>query len=174
MIELTVYTDGACSFNGDAKRSNMGVGIRAVCTSSGEVKDVSKTMGNGSSNIAELLAIKIGLLTARELAEKVMIEYPRYGNSIRVVVYCDSLYAIGCVTNASWKPRVNQALIAEIKTLIKDQFTKVEFVHVRGHAGHVGNEIVDKLAKQAATTPFTPENIVPQNYKNFMKEIKKK
>ena len=131
MIEekIHLYTDGACSKNpGPA-----GAGVLIVYKQ--HEKRISKFLGNATNNIAELSAIKIALEAIKD-------------NSIPVVIYTDSQYSIGVLSNPNWKPKANKELIIEIKNLLI-KFKKVDFQWVRGHSNHFENEIVDKLAVQA-------------------------
>lgn len=126
--KIHVYTDGACSGNpGPA-----GIGI--YMEYGDNVKEISKYIGESTNNIAELMAIKVGLETLTK-------------RDVPVVVYSDSQYCIGLLSQG-WKAKANKELVAETRQLV-DEFTDIEFVKVKGHSGHVGNERVDKLAVSA-------------------------
>ena len=88
----------------------------------------------GTNNIAELEAIKTGLSE---------IKNP----DLPVRIYTDSSYAMGLLT-LGWKPKKNTALVLSIKDLIK-KFKDIEFVKIKGHSGHIENEMADRLAVSA-------------------------
>lgn len=131
---IVVYTDGACSGN----PGPMGVG--AVVTgqgigSSGRL-EVSKYLGTGTNNIAELTAIEVALDA---------IPAPARGRL--VLVHADSSYAIGLLSQG-WKAKANQELVARLRAKLST-FPNVRFVKVAGHAGVPENERCDELARQA-------------------------
>lgn len=126
---IALYTDGACSCNpGPA-----GAGVLMMYKS--HEKRISKFLGHATNNIAELSAIKIGLESVTD-------------RSKTVIVYTDSQYSIGVVSNPTWKPKKNKELIKEIKDLIST-FDRVEFEWVKGHSDNRENNIVDELAVRA-------------------------
>ncbi len=125
---VCIFTDGACSGNpGPA-------GIGVVLRYKGKDKEISRYLGTGTNNIAELEAIKAGLMAVRK-------------RSLPVIVFTDSSYAFGLLSK-NWKARENQALVAEIRALVT-AFKQIKFVKVKGHAGHPENERADRLAVQA-------------------------
>jgi len=126
---IKLYTDGACSCNpGPA-----GAGV--LMRYKQHEKRISKFLGHATNNIAELTAIKIALESVTDLSKTLMI-------------YTDSQYSIGVVSNPTWKPKKNKELIKEIKCLV-ETFKKVEFIWVKGHSGNAENNIVDELAVRA-------------------------
>lgn len=126
----TVYADGACSGNpGPA-----GLGVVLV-DPTGKMSEAYVYLGEGTNNIAELTAIKVA-------AEMLPAEAP-------AVIHTDSQYAIGILTKG-WKAKANQALIAELKDVLKGRAFK--FQYVPGHAGVPLNEKADELARRAVTS----------------------
>ena len=125
---VSIYTDGASS--GNPGPSGVGVLLRF----GNHEKEISKFIGNTTNNVAELEAIRIGLL---ELKSK---ELP-------VRIFTDSKYAYG-VLALGWKPRKNQKLIISIKNLMSG-FKDIKFIKVKGHEGLEGNERADFLATSA-------------------------
>ena len=129
---IELYTDGACSCNpGPA-----GAGILMMYKS--HEKRISKFLGHATNNIAELSAIKIGLEAVSDKSKDIMI-------------YTDSQYSIGVLSNPTWKPKKNKELIKEIKDIIAT-FNKVDFQWVKGHSDSRENNIVDELAVRAYNT----------------------
>lgn len=125
---IIVYADGACSGNpGPA-------GIGVVMQDGKQRRELSKFLGQGTNNIAELTA----LWEAAQMIEEV---------SRPVRLHTDSKYAIG-VLSMGWKAKANQELIAQVKRSLA-RLLDLELIHVPGHAGVVLNERADALAVQA-------------------------
>lgn len=127
---IEIYTDGACSGNpGPAA-----IGIHIIY-STGKIEEISKSIGHGTNNIAELAAIQVGLETVKK------------HNPDKVIIYTDSQYCQG-VLSKNWKINSNKVIILEIKKLM-NQFKEIEIIHVRGHSGHPQNERANELATKA-------------------------
>ena len=125
-----VWTDGACTGNpGPA-------GLGVVIIEDGKHRELSEYLGEGTNNIAELMAIYRGL---EEVTDK---QRP-------VFVYSDSAYSIGLLSQ-NWKAKANTELVTKLRALTK-QFASLKFVKVAAHAGVVLNERVDELARNAVT-----------------------
>lgn len=127
-----VYTDGACTGN----PGPMGIGIVIVDAAKNPKepkREVSRYLGKGTNNIAELTAIEVALETL--------------GRDRPVIVYTDSSYAIGLLASG-WRARANQELVARLRALLHE-FPQVSFVKVAGHSGHPENERCDELARTA-------------------------
>ena len=125
---VRIYTDGASSGNPGPS------GIGVVLEYGDRSKEISKYIGAATNNIAELEAIRAGLL---ELKVK----------SLPVRIYTDSSYAYG-VLALDWKPKKNREVIAGIRRLMRE-FSDVKLIKVKGHAGHRQNERADDLARSA-------------------------
>ena len=136
--DSSMYKDAICLYTDGAASGNPGpAGIGALLQYGKHKKEISKYIGKATNNIAELEAIKIGLLSIND-------------SSLPVIVFTDSSYAFG-VLSLSWKAKKNQALIIEIKEIIKT-FKNVKFIKVKGHADNEGNNIADMLAVSAIKT----------------------
>ncbi|MBA3817461.1 MAG: ribonuclease HI [Deltaproteobacteria bacterium] len=123
-----VWTDGACTGNpGPA-------GLGVVILDGEHRKELSEYLGEGTNNIAELMAIYRGL---EEVPDK---QRP-------VLVYSDSAYSIGLLSQ-NWKAKANTELVERLRKLTK-QFSDLRFVKVAAHSGIVLNERVDELARNA-------------------------
>jgi len=125
---IQIYADGASS--GNPGPSGIGVLLRYR----GHEKEISRNIGLGTNNIAELEAIRTGLLEVKN-------------PDLPINVYTDSGYAYGLLT-LGWKARKNMELVSEIRMLTK-RFKKLTFIKVKGHSGIEGNERADKLATSA-------------------------
>jgi ribonuclease HI len=125
---IHVWTDGACTGNpGPA-------GLGVVIIDGRDRRELSEYLGQGTNNIAELMAILRGL---EEVADRTR----------PVVVYSDSAYSIGLLSK-NWKAKANVELVDRLRKLVA-KFADVRFVKVAGHAGVALNERVDELARQA-------------------------
>ncbi len=125
---ICIYTDGACSGNpGPA-------GIGVVLLYKGHRKEISRYIGLATNNIAELEAIKAGLEAVRN-------------RNLSIVLYTDSSYCLGLLTKG-WKAKQNQELVRKVRLLV-NRCKNLQFVKIKGHAGHPENERADRLAVQA-------------------------
>ncbi len=102
---------------------------------------------HGTNNMGELMAVLDLLQQTAHLDEELR-------------VYCDSTYVINTVTKwmAGWKrrgwrkgdgkPVMNVELVKALDAAMQGR--RVDFVWVKGHAGHELNEAADRLANAAA------------------------
>lgn len=137
MKEIEIFTDGACS--GNPGPGGYGVILR--------YKDANKELWGGepetTNNRMELTAVITGLSALKEPCS--------------VKLYSDSKYIIDAVTKGwavKWKsngwikgdkkPALNSDLWEKLLALL--EVHKVEFIWVKGHAGHPENERCDQLA----------------------------
>lgn len=125
---VLIYTDGASSGNPGPS------GIGVLLKFQKHEKEISQSIGNATNNIAELEAIRTGLLEVRK-------------KDLPVRVFTDSNYAYGLLT-LGWVPKKNQSLVNEIKKIMTG-FKDLQFIKVKGHAGDENNERADKLATSA-------------------------
>lgn len=139
---ILAYTDGACTGN----PGPMGVGVVLLDPLTKDRRERSEYLGEGTNNIAELVAIQRAL----ELAP---IDRP-------LVVHSDSSYALGLLA-LGWKAKANQALVADLRALVKER-ANLRLVKVAGHAGVVENERADQLATSAVTRRATTDTHVPK------------
>jgi ribonuclease HI len=125
---VIAYADGACSGNpGPA-----GVGI--VIVDGKSRRELSRYLGQGTNNIAELTAIELAVEAIGSLERPVRI-------------YTDSQYAIGVLTKG-WKAKANQELVARVRKLLA-RLPDLKLHYVRGHSGIPLNERADVLAVEA-------------------------
>lgn len=137
MAEIAIFTDGAAL-------GNPGPGGYGIVMESGQYrKEISKGFRLTTNNRMELLAVIDAL--------KLLIGGPH-----NVAVYSDSKYVVDCIEKkwinnwikTGFKDKKNVDLWKEIIPLLKVH--KVRFVWIKGHAGHIENELCDKLAVSAA------------------------
>lgn len=122
---IEFYTDGACSGNPGP------CGYGWLRRDGEDYLEQAQYLGEGTNNIAELVAIKSALQSVDDTSRPVRI-------------YSDSSYSIGVLVKG-WKAKANRELILEIRDIIED-FSNLELRKVRGHAGHPLNERADDLA----------------------------
>jgi ribonuclease HI len=125
---IRIYADGASS--GNPGPSGIGVLLRYR----EHEKEISRNIGLGTNNIAELEAIRTGLLEVKN-------------PDLPVRIYTDSGYAYGLLM-LGWKAKKNTALVNDIRVLMK-RFKNLTFIKVKGHSGIEGNERADRLATSA-------------------------
>jgi ribonuclease HI len=125
---IRIYTDGASSGNPGPS----GIGILFIYGDS--KREISKSIGTATNNIAELTAIKVALEELKRM-------------DLPVCIFTDSSYAVGLLTQ-NWKPKKNQDLVVEIRALM-GKFSDLRFQKVAGHSGIKENEVADYLATSA-------------------------
>lgn len=140
MREVNLYTDGACSGNPGKG------GYGAILTFNGHEKVMSEGFILTTNNRMELLAAIVGLEALKE--------------PCKVTLYSDSKYLVDAIVNGwvySWKKKGwkksdgKKALNPDLweRILAQLKIHEVEFVWIKGHAGHEYNERCDELAVNA-------------------------
>lgn len=134
-LKETISPDTICIFTDGASSGNPGPsGIGILLRFGKHEKEISKYIGNATNNIAELEAIKTGLLELKK-------------TNLPVRVFTDSSYAYGMLI-LGWKPRKNLKLIKSIKDIML-KFNNLKLIKVKGHGNIEGNERADFLATSA-------------------------
>jgi ribonuclease HI len=139
MTEVEIYTDGAC-------RGNPGPGGWAALLVSGkERKEISGAEPETTNNRMELMAAISGLTALKRRCS--------------VKLYTDSKYVLQGLTvwlpqwkARGWRTAAREAVknkdlweLLEVAAAAQD----IEWIWVKGHSGHDGNEYVDALANKA-------------------------
>ena len=141
MKKVEIYTDGACSGNPGPG------GYGVILKRNHHIKELSAGYKNTTNNRMELRAVIAGLQALKE--------------KCNVKIYSDSKYIVDAVRQGwalrwqknNWYRNKNEkALNPDLWQILLDLLSKhrVEFIWVRGHAGHPENERCDKLAVTAA------------------------
>ncbi len=125
---VCIYTDGASSGNPGPS----GIGI--VLSYEKHEKEISRYIGIATNNIAELEAIRTGLLELKN-------------TDLPVRLFTDSSYAYGVIVQG-WKAKKNLEIIESIINIIP-KFNDLKIFKVKGHGGIKGNERADFLATSA-------------------------
>ncbi len=143
--KVIIYTDGACSGN----PGSGGYGTILVHTDSDGIKhekEISCGYKMTTNNQMEILAVIAGLEALKKECD--------------VVVYSDSKYVVDAFNNnwidgwvkKGWKTAGKSPVknVELWKRLLKAmELHNVQFIWVKGHAGHEYNERCDKLAVSA-------------------------
>ena len=131
-MRAVVYTDGSVYPNPGP------TGSAAVLEVDGELVRARASRATGTNQTAELAAVGLALaiLPASEATS--------------IVIVTDSKYVIGCLTGA-YKIKSNAPQIAALVRMLK-AWPQLTFEWVKGHKGHPGNELADKLAGIARKT----------------------
>ena len=138
-----IYTDGSCS--ADNKIS------AAYCVPSEQVNESYRITDSNTILTAELIAIRQALKWVKTAAPS------------NYVLFSDSLSSLKALTSEKTKSsRPN--LIQEIQTLVGDISKKksnIELAWIPSHVGITGNEMADRLAKEA-TNKIQIDELVKQ------------
>lgn len=159
-MNISIYTDGACSGNHSKDiASSGGIGIVMLCYDDNgtlrKERHISKHVPNATNNITELLA-------AIEAIKIVSPDTP-------MTIYSDSQYVIKGITEwiSNWKkkgwkgsnkkPIANRELWQELDELNHD---KITWTWLKGHDGHPEQEMADTLAVEASTSKTSIDNTI--------------
>ncbi|XP_061067257.1 ribonuclease H1 isoform X1 [Eubalaena glacialis] len=145
---VVVYTDGCCSSNG-RRRARAGIG---VYWGPGHPLNVGiRLPGRQTNQRAEIHA-----------ACKA-IEQAKAQNINKLVLYTDSMFTINGITNwlqgwkkSGWRTSTGKEVINKEDFMELDRLVQgmdIQWMHVPGHSGFIGNEEADRLARQGAKQP---------------------
>jgi len=146
--ETKIFTDGGCEPNPGKAGSGLVIYRKGVP----EELWYGLYTPHGTNNTAELGALNRAMMMAEdELAA-----------DRSVALFCDSKYAIQCITQwaVNWQKKGWKKAGGEIKNLelIKEMFAryqelkgKIKILHVNGHVGVEGNELADRMTMLAIT-----------------------
>lgn len=148
-VAVKIFTDGGCEPN----PGNAGSGVALYRDERIESLWFGLFNPNGTNNTAELNALHQAILMAQKELEA--------GHT--VAIFCDSQYAIQCVTlwAVGWAKNNWTRKSGEIKNLSIIQAAyesyqqlqnPVQVLHVNGHVGVEGNELADRMSIHAMQT----------------------
>ena len=154
--KVCLYTDGACSGNPGAG----GYGAILVYTDSNGIKhekELSEGYSMTTNNQMELMAVIVGLEALKKPCD--------------VIIYSDSKYVVDAFNNNWIEGWIKKGWKTAGKTPVKNvelwqrllkakEPHNIEFVWVKGHAGHEYNERCDNLAVQAGKKENLKSEIV--------------
>lgn len=135
---ILLYTDGS-------SRGNPGPGGYGVVLKYGSYrKELSQGFRLTTNNRMELLGVIEGLKAIKK-------------REIPVKIYSDSSYVVNAVNNGWLKSWVSKDLSkkknSDLWSLflnVSQTFSSLEFIWIKGHAGHPENERCDRLAVEAS------------------------
>ncbi|MHB2148776.1 ribonuclease HI [Calditrichota bacterium LG25] len=144
MKQVEIFTDGACSGNPGPG------GYGTILKYQQHTKELSEGYFKTTNNRMELMAIIKGLEALKEPCE--------------VTVYSDSRYIVDAINKGWLKNWVRRRWIRGKNEPVKNvdlwkrllkqlERHKVQFIWVKGHAGHTENERCDELAVKASSRP---------------------
>ena len=142
---LTYFTDGSSLGNPGPS------GAGAICDYQDQrIYSQAKALGTSTNNVAELE----GLLMALTHAISWCRGHKRPSSSKPpppVHIFCDNRYALG-VADGKWNAKAHRPLVTQIQSTLASLrlLTTVLLLWVPGHADVEGNEVADRLAKDAA------------------------
>ncbi|MGF1769523.1 ribonuclease H family protein [Enterovibrio makurazakiensis] len=142
-FDIKIFTDGACEPNPGEAGTGLAVYENNVISELwyGHYQQL------GTNNTAELHGLEQAFMLAQEkLAQKQS-----------VAIYCDSKYAIDCVTKwaegwekKGWKKAggeiKNLDIIQSAYALYQSMKSNITIYHVNGHVGIEGNELADRMS----------------------------
>jgi len=145
------FTDGACSGNPGPG------GYGVILKFNGQEMTLSEGFINTTNNRMELRAVIAGLNSLKE--------------KCKVKIYSDSKYIIDAVNNGwairwkknGWKRNKKEnALNPDLWDKLLDLVSQheIDFIWVKGHAGHDENERCDKMAVAAAAQPNLSVDVI--------------
>ncbi|BCN93256.1 hypothetical protein THMIRHAM_10410 [Thiomicrorhabdus immobilis] len=149
-LDIKIFTDGGCDPN--PGQAGSGMAVYRTVDGNEQIAELWYGLYNpmGTNNTAELNALHQALMMAQIESNK----------SRSVAIFCDSKYAIQCVTQwaIGWQKKGWKKAGGEIKNLelIKEMFAlhqqlkdKIQVLHVNGHVGVEGNELADRMSMLA-------------------------
>ena len=140
MKTVEIYTDGACS-------GNPGVGgWCAILLYRGASKTISGYNKDTTNNRMELMAVIVALETLKEPCKVTLTSDSKYVVDAIEKGWLDSWMSRGW-KKADGKPALNVELWQRLTVQLNRH--EVNFVWVKGHAGHPYNERCDRLAVAA-------------------------
>ena len=150
MKTVTVYTDGACSGNPGPG------GYGAILVYNGKEKELSGGEKMTTNNRMELSAVIVALEALKEPCSVTLTTDSKYVSDGITQGWARSWKAKGW-KKADGKPALNPELWDRLLTLLDTH--EVEFVWVKGHAGHPYNERCDTLAVNYYKKLQSEENV---------------
>lgn len=135
-MKIKIYTDGACSGNPGPG----GCAAIIIDSLSNEKASIAKGYRHTTNNRMEIQAVIWGLRLARDMKDLKEVE-----------ILSDSQLVVNTM-NLGWKRKSNLDLWEELDVQLscfKKTGIRVSFTKVKGHAGNLFNEKVDRLAVNA-------------------------
>ena len=139
-VEVTIYTDGACSGNPGPG------GWGTILSARGVKKELSGGERSTTNNRMELTAVIRGLQALKRPCKVTVVTDSKYVADAVTLGWAKKWKAQGWMRNKKEKA-LNPDLWEELLTLLS--IHEVTFSWVKGHAGHPENERCDEMAVAA-------------------------
>ena len=153
MKKIYIYTDGACSGNPGKG------GYGAILKYNDVTKELSQGYTSTTNNRMELLAAITALEALKEPCEVILTSDSKYLTDSVNQGWIEKWKSNNWYRTKSEKAK-NVDLFKRLDAQIQKH--KIEFVWVKGHAGHPENERCDKLATTAINGDNLIEDIVEE------------
>lgn len=142
-VELDIYTDGSCLMSDPERPGGWGYAIYArTDTQNKLVVDGSGSASNTTNNKMELMAIvhAFNIITKLRLLDGIdeLLD-------VKINVYTDSKWVIGCLTNSDWACTKNAVMRKTLERFMS--IYKVVFKWVKGHSSDSRNNKAHNLAE---------------------------
>jgi ribonuclease HI len=168
-MKIIFYTDG--SSRGNPGKGGWGVYVKIENNDKEKEFKLSGGSAYTTNNRMELTAVIRALkFLDSVILNKYYIKKEEFKNKLFIIIKMDSQYVKNGITiwiknwekndwkNSNKKDVLNKDLWKELNLLKKyinnklekENFEKISFEYVKGHAGLIGNEIADSLATEAA------------------------
>lgn len=163
-MEIEIWTDGACRGNG--KKEAIGGWAYAIVIDGKVMHTEANGVQNTTNNQMELAAVTNGILALNHIFERIttidqsdlMLDIT---NATDIVIYSDSAYFQRCWAEQWYKRWQKNGWVTADRKPVKNremwewlipyfENPRFTFKKVKGHAGNEFNELVDKLATEAA------------------------
>ena len=143
MSHVIIHTDGAC--RGNPGPGGWGAILRAQGKHDGKSKKIMGSEQESTNNRMELMA---AIMALRTLKRRTLVDLHTDSKYVQqgILEWMDGWKKRGWKTAAK-KPVKNKDLWQELD--IEAERHEVNWHWVKGHAGHVDNEIADELANEA-------------------------
>ena len=142
MKQVTIVCDGSSLGNGKGITRAAAV---AVLGFKGYWKAVGEYLGNATNQQAEVAAAAIGLESLKE--------------ACTVTVMSDSKYVVETM-GGTWKRKTNHDWWKRLDNASKKH--KITWKWVKGHDGHVVQEVADSMARKMAELGYVDEAILDE------------
>ena len=161
---MIFYVDGACSGNG-TEHATGGFGVVGFVGNVG-MYYYSGCSEDTTNNREELKAI-LHVMEKFAVKEKVFEEVPE---EYYPIVYSDSAYSVNTLNDWMFRWADNNWLKSDNRTpenldLIQKYYNlyqkgyRIDLRKIKGHAGHIGNEMADLMAKYSIANKVSPHEL---------------
>lgn len=142
MKKVTIVCDGSSLGNG---KGNPRAAAIAVLGFKGYWKAVGEYLGKATNQQAEIAAAAIGLENLKE--------------SCSVTLMSDSRYVVETM-GGTWKRKTNLDWWSRLDAAAGKH--KIEWLWIKGHAGHDVQEVADKMARKMAELGYVDEDLLDE------------